>query len=228
MNDFESLEDAIKLLTDKRRALTGPDSHVVWLILDSAATRLKAAAQRTPLGRPEGRPPTQAPQRGAWGVEVQIYLEFEFLSGRRWPTRKLPLEKPMNGRRSISAAASLSREHATGTGRRVYQEDHKVKKRHSGRARVSACSWVAPAAHSPHNPPVACRGSLVAARSWTSHNARSSLGSCRGPSSTTTQESGEWATRHFPEHSLSLSLSYRQTPRTFQNTGQTYDFRSSA
>jgi hypothetical protein len=66
MNDFESLEDAIKLLTAKRGALTGRDSYVAWLILDSAATRLKAEAQRTPLGRPERRPPAHAPR--AWHV----------------------------------------------------------------------------------------------------------------------------------------------------------------
>jgi hypothetical protein len=60
MNDFESLEDAIKLLTDTRGALTGWDSYVAWLILDSAATRLKAVARRTPVGRPERRPPAQA------------------------------------------------------------------------------------------------------------------------------------------------------------------------
>jgi hypothetical protein len=60
MNDFESLENAIKLLTDTRGALTGRDSYVAWLILDSAATRLKAEARRTPLGRPERRPPAQA------------------------------------------------------------------------------------------------------------------------------------------------------------------------
>jgi hypothetical protein len=30
---------------------------------------------------------------GAWGVEVQIYREREFLYGRRWPTRALALEE---------------------------------------------------------------------------------------------------------------------------------------
>jgi hypothetical protein len=30
---------------------------------------------------------------GAWGVEVQIYREREFLYGRRWPTRALALKE---------------------------------------------------------------------------------------------------------------------------------------
>jgi hypothetical protein len=66
MDDFESLDDAIKLLTNKRGALTGPDSHVAWLILDSAAARLKADARRMPLGSPARRPAARAP--GTWRV----------------------------------------------------------------------------------------------------------------------------------------------------------------
>jgi hypothetical protein len=30
---------------------------------------------------------------GAWGVEVQVYREGQFLDGRRWPTRALALEE---------------------------------------------------------------------------------------------------------------------------------------
>jgi hypothetical protein len=30
---------------------------------------------------------------GAWGVEGQIYREREFLYGRRWPSRALPVEE---------------------------------------------------------------------------------------------------------------------------------------
>jgi hypothetical protein len=66
MQEFESLQDAIKLLTDRRRDLTGPESYVPWLILDSAAKRLKAAARRTLLDRPERQPHAQVPRN--WRV----------------------------------------------------------------------------------------------------------------------------------------------------------------
>jgi hypothetical protein len=92
MDDFESLEDAIKLLTDKRRALTGPESHVAWLILDAAATRLQAAARRTPLGRPERRPPAQAPRTWCVGRRSTDLPGVRISVRPALPTRELPLE----------------------------------------------------------------------------------------------------------------------------------------
>jgi hypothetical protein len=59
---FESLQAAIKLLTDKRRDLSGPESYVAWLILDSAAMRLQAEARRTAPYRPKRLPPPEAPR----------------------------------------------------------------------------------------------------------------------------------------------------------------------
>jgi hypothetical protein len=35
----------------------------------------------------------QLRDHGAWGVEVQVYREREFLYGRRWATRALALEE---------------------------------------------------------------------------------------------------------------------------------------
>jgi hypothetical protein len=112
MNDFDPLEDAIKLLIDTRGALTGPDSYVAWLILDAAATRLKAAARRTPLGRPERRLPAQAPR-------MQVGRRSTDLPGVRIAVRpaladpRVALEEATSGKRRISArAASSSREHA--------------------------------------------------------------------------------------------------------------------
>ena len=45
---------------------------------------------------------------GAWAGEVQVYLEREFLYGRRWAIRALALEKPTNRRRGFTARAASS------------------------------------------------------------------------------------------------------------------------
>jgi hypothetical protein len=45
---------------------------------------------------------------GAWGVDVQVYREREFLYGRRWATRALALEEADEQKRGLFARAVSS------------------------------------------------------------------------------------------------------------------------
>jgi hypothetical protein len=61
---------------------------------DKPAPRQPRPGERLWTVRKEGRQlDCELRDHGAWGVEVQVYREREFLYGRRWATRALALEE---------------------------------------------------------------------------------------------------------------------------------------